>query len=419
MSSPKSVLVIGGGIVGLFTAYYAMRRGHHVTIVERGGPADDSCSFGNAGMVVPSHFTPLAAPGMVAFGLKMLPDPEGPFAIRPALDPGLADWCLKFARACTREHVARSAPLLRDLHLASRREYEDLASQPGVDFGLTRRGLLMLCKLPETLLAEKELAENAVRLGLSAEALGPEEAARLDPGIRMDIAGAVYFPQDCHLIPGRLIAALRRELEAGGVIHQWNTEVTGGAVSGTRLEAITTTAGRLAAEEVVIASGAWSGQLARSLGLRLPMQAGKGYSMTLPQPRELPNVCSILTEARVAVTPMGGALRFAGTMEITGLDLSVNQRRVNGIIKSVPRYFPQFRAEDFRGQAVWSGLRPCSPDGLPYIGRVRKYANLSIATGHAMMGISLAPVTGKLMAELLSGEPPSFEIGLLDPDRYA
>ncbi len=417
--SKKSILIIGGGVIGLFTAYYAMRRGHKVTVLERGGPTHDSCSLGNAGMIVPSHFVPLAAPGMVALGLKMLPNPEGPFAIRPSLDPGLADWCLKFARACNKEHVERSGPLLRDLNLASRRCYEALSALPGQDFGLTKRGLIMLCRLPETLREERHLAENACRLGLRAEVLGPEQVAKLDPGIRMDVAGGVYFPEDCHLNPNRLMAGITHELTSNGVAFQWNTEVTGVAARGRLIEQVSTSAGALVADEVVIAGGAWSGRLAKSIGLHLPMQAGKGYSISLETPRRLPELCSILVEARVAVTPMGAALRFAGTMEVTGLDLSVNQRRVNGIIRSVPRYFPEFTPEDFLGQKVWSGLRPCSPDGLPYVGRFRRFDNLSVAAGHAMMGVSLAPITGKLVAEMLSGEAPSIGIDLLNPDRYA
>jgi D-amino-acid dehydrogenase len=169
----------------------------------------------------------------------------------------------------------------------------------------------------------------------------------------------------------------------------------------------------------VIAGGAWTPELTRTLGVRVLMQAGKGYSLTLPAPRQLPEVCSILTEARVAVTPMGDSLRFAGTMEITGLDTSVNPRRVRGIVQSVPHYFPAFRPEDFRDVPVWRGLRPCSPDGLPYLGRFAAFSNLSLASGHAMMGLSLGPVTGKLMAELLSDEPPSLDLVLLRPDRYA
>ncbi len=415
----KSVLVVGGGVVGLFTAYYAMLRGYGVTVVERGGPGHDCCSLGNAGLIVPSHFVPLAAPGMIAMGVRMLADPEGPFAIRPRCDRGLIDWCIKFARSCTEAHVTRSAPLLRDLNLQSRGCYEELGSRPRQDFGLTRHGLLMLCRLPETLRAEAVFVERARRLGMAAELLTPERAEKLDPAIRMNIAGAVYFPDDWSLTPARLIAGLTRELELGGVKFLWNTEAVRAVARGRVVEYIDTSAGRLSADETVIAGGAWSSGLAGSLGLHLPLQAGKGYSLTLTNPCRVPNLCSLLTEARVAVTPMEGSLRFAGTMEIVGLDPSVNQRRVRGIVKSVPRYFPQLTSDDFSGVPVWSGLRPCSPDGLPYIGRFHRYSNLSVATGHAMMGVSMGPITGKLMAEVLSDETPSIDITLLDPDRYA
>jgi len=159
--------------------------------------------------------------------------------------------------------------------------------------------------------------------------------------------------------------------------------------------------------------------LARQLGLKIPVQAGKGYSLTLTAPRQLPRLCSIFTEARMAVTPMGGSLRFGGTMEVSGLNEDINPLRVQGIIKAVPKYFPRFRVEDFAGVTPWRGLRPCSPDGLPYLGRTEKFTNLVVATGHAMMGMSLSPITGKLVGEIVSGEKPSFDLGLLSPDRYA
>jgi D-amino-acid dehydrogenase len=414
----KSILVIGGGVIGLCTAYYALRKGHRVTVVERGPPDHDCCSLGNAGMVVPSHFVPLAAPGMVALGLRMMFNPESPFYIRPRWSKELLGWAWKFYRAATAAHVARSAPLLRDLGLASRRCFEELAELPGHDFGLVKKGLLMLCKTEHTLHEEKKTARAAHQLDLPAEVLTPEDAARLDPAVRMDIAGAVYFPLDCHLSPQRFLAALTRAVEDHGVTVRWSTPVTGWRVAPGRIEAVRTAHGELSADEYVLAGGAWSPEVARGLDVRLPMQAGKGYSITLPRPRRLPSICSILTEARVAVTPMGEALRFGGTMEIVGLDESINPARVRGIVKAVPKYFPEFGPEDFRGLPVWRGLRPCSPDGLPYLGRFGRYANLSVATGHAMMGVSLGPITGKLMAEILSGEKPSVDVAALSPDRY-
>jgi D-amino-acid dehydrogenase len=174
----------------------------------------------------------------------------------------------------------------------------------------------------------------------------------------------------------------------------------------------------LAFDELVLCCGSWSPGLVRGLGLKLPMQAGKGYSLTLTKPRELPRLCSICAEARVAVTPMGQQLRFGGTMEIAGLNEEINPVRVQGIIKSVLKYFPKFTPENFEGVKPWVGLRPCSPDGLPYLGRTQRFANLTIATGHAMLGLSLGPISGKLVSEIVSGDKPAFDLTLLSPDRF-
>jgi D-amino-acid dehydrogenase len=215
------------------------------------------------------------------------------------------------------------------------------------------------------------------------------------------------------------MAMLKRQLDQMGVVFCWETEVTEIVPSSKRVTEILTTNGDFSADEYVLAGGSWSPHLARRLGLHIPMQAGKGYSLTLVHPRELPQICSIFTEARVAVTPMGGSLRVGGTMEMSGLNEDINPARVQGIVKSVPEYYPKFSVEDFAGIKPWCGLRPCSPDGLPYLGRTAKFENLTLATGHAMMGLSLAPVTGKLVAEIVSGEKPSRDLMLLNPDRYA
>lgn len=413
------IAIIGGGIIGLCSAHYCVAAGHSVTVVDRLPARRDGCSFGNAGMVVPSHFVPLAAPGMVALGLKWMWNPRSPFYIKPRLDAGLAKWSMLFWKASTPDHVARSAPLIRDLSLASRACFEEMAAQTGNEFGLVQRGLLMLCKSSEALGHEAHAAEEARRLGIPAEVLDPAQTAALDPDVTMDIAGSVYFPKDCHLSPGLLMDGLQRRLEAAGVRFLWGTSVLGWKTEGGRVRAVSTDHGDVEADEFVLAGGSWSPGTASGLRLTLPMQAGKGYSLTLPSPRQLPRLCSIFTEARVAVTPMGSSLRFGGTMEIAGLDESVNPVRVEGIVNSVSRYFPRFAPSDFEGIRPWHGLRPCSPDGLPYLGRSAHHPNLVVATGHAMMGLSLGPVTGRIVAELMSGRKPSVDIGLLSPDRYA
>jgi D-amino-acid dehydrogenase len=417
----KRVAIIGGGVVGLSAAYYCARRGWKVTLVDRNPAQRDGCSFENAGMLVTSHFVPLAAPGMVAQGLKWMWNPASPFYVKPRLSRDLLDWGIKFWRAATPEHVRRAAPLLRDLSIASHRSFEELAALPGSDFGLVKKGLLMLCRTPHTLEEEIRTAEMGRAIGIASEVLDARQVAALDPGIRMDVAGAVYFPQDCHLSPDRFVAQLQDRLAAEGAEFAWNTEITGWRVEGGRTIRAATTrdGGEIEADEFVLCGGSWSSSLAHELGLRLPLQAGKGYSLTLPKPRQLPAICAILTEARVAVTPMGGALRFAGTMEIAGLNEDISPVRVRGIIAAAAKYYPDFEPSDFDGVAPWRGLRPCSPDGMPYIGRTAKCTNLSIATGHAMMGMSLGPGTGKLIAGILAGERPPFDMAQLSPDRYA
>jgi D-amino-acid dehydrogenase len=322
--------------------------------------------------------------------------------------------------------VRRSAPLLRDLSLASRAAFEDLASHPGADFGLVKKGLLMLCRSAHSLDEEAKTAAAARALGLPAEVLDARQTAALDPGVTMDIQGAVYFPRDCHLSPDRLMAYWQRELEASSTRFQWGTEVTGWRKEGREIKAVQTDHGEVAADEFVLCGGSWSEGMVQNLGLQIPLQAGKGYSLTLPQPRQLPRLCAIFTEARVAVTPMGERLRFGGTMEIAGLNEQINPLRVRGIIKAIPKYYPQVQEGDFAEIAPWRGLRPCSPDGLPYLGRTQRCSNLCVATGHAMMGLSLAPVSGQIIAALVSNERPTLtgapglapDLSLLSPDRY-
>jgi D-amino-acid dehydrogenase len=415
----KNILIIGAGAIGLSTALHCARKGHRVTVLERNGAQRDGCSFGNAGMVVPSHFVPLAAPGMVALGLKWMWNPESPFYIKPRFDRELFDWAIKFWRASSAEHVRRGAPLLRDLNFASRALFEEFAAQSGNEIGLVTRGLLMLCKTQHALDDEAKFAAQANALGVPAEVLDAKQTAKLDPGVTMDVAGAVYFPKDCHLSPEKYLAALQSQCGHAGVKFEWNAEVNNLVVRENKIAAVRTSRGEFSADEIILCGGSWSPVIARELGLKIPIQAGKGYSLTLMQPRELPQLCSIFTEARMAITPMGTSLRFGGTMEVAGLNEAINPVRVQGIIKSVAKYFPKFVAEDFAGVQPWRGLRPCSPDGLPYLGRTAKFSNLILATGHAMMGMSLSPVTGQLVSEIVSGEKTSFDLSLLSPDRYA
>lgn len=416
----QQVVIIGGGIVGLCTAWYAARRGFQVTVIDRDGPTRDGCSYGNAGMIVPSHIVPLAAPGMVSLGLRMLGNPESPFYIQPRLSKELLSWCYQFWRASTKEHVARSAPLLRDLHMASRDLHQQLSSECQGEFDLTCDGLVVLCKTQHALDEEAHTAELAYTQGLPAEVVSPARIAELDPQVRYDVLGGVYFPNDCHLSPDRLMAALQSRLEQSPRVRfEWRTEVVGLRTSGQIVSGVITNQGEVSCDHAVLCGGVWSTELARTLAFHLPLQAGKGYSLTIDQPRKLPRICAICAEARLAVTPMAGRLRVGGTMEIAGTSRSIAPSRVRGIIKAFPTYYSDFSADDFAGVEPWSGLRPCSPDGLPYLGRLSKFDNLIVAAGHAMLGLSLGPITGQLVAQLLCGERPQVDLSLLAPERFS
>jgi D-amino-acid dehydrogenase len=410
------VVIVGGGVIGLCSAYYALKRGFAVTVIEREAAGADNCSMGNAGMIVPSHFTPLAAPGMIAKGLRWMFNPESPFYVRPRANLDLMRWGWLFYRHSTERHVAASRELLRDLNLESRRLFAELAEEE--DFGLVKRGLLMLCKSQKGLDGEAHVAKEAHEIGLQAEVLDTAATALLDPAITMNVAGAVYFPQDCHLSPSRFMGSMRRRvLEAGGIIESGVTIDAVETRAGT-VVAVTGNGRRFEGEKFVIAGGSWTAKLLKSVGLKLPLQAGKGYSLTLPSPPELPQLCSIFAEAKVAITPMDGSLRFGGTMEVGGLDLSINPARVRGIVKSVHAYFPKFSESEFEGIKPWAGLRPVSPDGVPYLGPVPGLPNLLAATGHAMMGLSLGPVSGRLVADLLAGDTPFRPIDAMAAGRF-
>lgn len=413
----RTVTIVGGGVIGLSCAYFAAQRGFRVTVIERATEKMPSCSTGNAGMIVPSHVVPLAAPGMIAMGLKMMFNSKSPFYLKPQFDLQLWSWVWKFYRSASAAHVNRSAPLLKELHLASRACFVEWDEKFGGRFRLATDGLLMICKSKATLDHEARDAERASQLGIPTQTLDRQGLADMEPGIEMDVAGAVYYPMDCCLSPGLLMESLVEDCRSLGVEFHWGAEIDRIEVRGHRVVAVHAGDRAWTGDEFVVCGGVWSTGLMKSLDLEMPMLSGKGYSLTVEKPRELPKHCAILTEARVAITPLGDRLRFGGTMELGAGD-GISPNRIRGIVESVPKFFPRWTPDDFEGIQPWFGHRPCSPDGLPFLGRPSRFKNLVVATGHAMMGISLAPVTGKLCGELLSGDRLSIPIGLLSPDRF-
>lgn len=413
----KDIVIIGGGAIGMCTAYYLLQHGVKATIIDK-GEMGQACSLHNAGYISPSHFVPLAAPGIISQGLKWLLDPVSPFYIKPRLDPAFISWAWKFRKSCSRNNVERAAPLLRDLANTSRSLFEGMAKANGMAFEYTPKGLLVLFRSERGRAAQLEEAEMAHRIGVGALFLEKSDVKKLVPEIEIRAGGGLYFPGDSHITPAKFVADLARYLENNGIHMMANTEVKGLVMSGGHMTSVLTSGGEIQADEFVLAGGSWSPELVRPLGIKLLVQAGKGYSVTIQRPDRKPLIPMILSESRVALTSMGDTFRAAGTMEIAGLDLSITQRRVQAILDAVPYYIGGFTPDDFAAGQVWAGLRPVSPDGLPFIGRFRTCPNLVSATGHAMLGITLAPVTGKIVADLIAGEKPQFEMALLDPGRF-
>jgi D-amino-acid dehydrogenase len=410
--------IIGGGINGLFSAYYLQKKGYEVTIIEQ-GDLSDSCSHGNAGMIVPSHIIPLAAPGMIAKGLKWMLSSTSPFYVRPRMSGSLVKWGWLFYKNSTDAHVQKSIPVLRDISLLSKALYQDFQSQNHFDFGWQERGLMMLFQTPAIAHEEAEGAAIANKAGIEAHILDAKGVQNLEPNTTVNAIGGVFYPGDAQLNPQKLIHKLNLLLHSRGVGFYYNTTVTGFGIKGDKVKSVFFhDSSPLDFDEIVIAVGAWSGVLSEKLGISLPLQGGKGYSMLFDGLGDKVQIPTIMLEARATATSMGDALRCAGTMEIAGIDLSVNMNRVKGIVQGVNSFFPDLQVKLPEKEQIWRGLRPCSPDGLPYIGRLKSFKNVTMATGHGMMGLSLGAATGKLVSEIIGQEKLSMGIQELHPNRF-
>ncbi|HRI80330.1 MAG TPA: FAD-dependent oxidoreductase, partial [Cyclobacteriaceae bacterium] len=360
----------------------------------------------------------LASPGMIAKGIRWMFDRHSPFYVRPGLSTDLLRWGYQFYRHTTQAHVERSIPALKELSLFSKELYRHWAKDLPFDFGYGERGLLMLYQKKETEHEEKEVVQLVNKFGVEAHILTQEEIQKMEPDVRVKARGGVFYPGDTHLTPQILMTNLILFLKSNGVVFRSGVEVTGCITAEGKVQKIKSSEEEFETDAVVIAAGSWSGALASQLGITLPMQAGKGYSFTIPEVEKNIRIPSIFLEARVAVTPMGNDLRFGGTMEIAGVNHAIDMRRVKGIVDSIPSYYPEMKVGMPSVDKVWHGLRPCSPDGLPYIGRLNKFRNVIMASGHAMMGLSLGPGTGKLVSQILLEETPEVSLASFNPERY-
>ena len=413
------VVVIGGGVIGLSSAYFLQEAGHSVTVIDQ-TDISNNCSYGNAGYVCPSHFVPLATPGIVKQGLKWMLNPQSPFYVKPRLSWSLMQWGLKFMQMATPENVEKAAIPLKDYALVSQHWYEEWAKLPQFKFAYEHKGLLEIFQTDKVADHSHHLVKKAHELGLTdTRLLNQEELFALEPQHKMNAIGAVYFACDAHLYPNKLMKQLIEDLKSKGVQFCLGETVKGFEKENGKIKSVITDKNKYTPDTVVLATGSWSREMVQQLGITMPLMPGRGYSVTLENSPYQTNYPSVLVEGRVALTPMdGNKMRFGGTMEITTTQAPPQMNRVVGVLKAVKKFFPEFDIPTPSWEQVWYGYRPCSADGLPYLGRSRKIQNLVIATGHSMIGLSLGAGTGKLVAEIIDEKPTSIDISFYNPERF-
>ncbi|QLG46768.1 NAD(P)/FAD-dependent oxidoreductase [Costertonia aggregata] len=412
----KSIIIIGGGIVGLSTAYFLQKEGHQVTVIDK-SDITSGASFVNAGYITPSHIIPLASPGMIRTGLKMMFNSSSPFYMKPRWDPDFFKWSWYFHKSSTKEKVEEAIPVIKDINILSRELYTDIKKSGDLgDFQLERKGLLMLYKTHKCYEHEIKVAKKASFLGLEVKELGKQELSIVEPNIAIDAEGAIHYECDGHTTPTEFMPKMVEHLKKAGLQIKTNEEVVDLTEKNSQIQSIKTTKTTYTADEVILAAGSWSGILSKILDIKLPLQAGKGYRINVHRPTGI-SLPAILMEAKMAVTPMNGFTRFAGTMEFSGINDTIRKERVLAIANGAKAFYPELEIRADEIANAQTGMRPVTPDGLPYIGRCQRLKNLTFATGHAMMGWSLGPATGKLVSEIIDGKKTSMHIDAFHPER--
>jgi len=411
----KKIVIIGGGIIGLCSAYYLLKDGHDVTIIDK-SDMRSGASYVNAGYITPSHIIPMASPGMISKGLRYMFNSSSPFYMKPRLDIDFLKWAWYFKKSSTKEKVEKAIPLIRDINILSRELFFDIKSSGDLGkFHLERKGLLMYYQTQAEGDHELEIAEKAKFLGLEVNELDRNGIKKIEPNVSVNAIGAVHYECDGHTTPNEFMEKMMAYLLKKDVRICKNEEVIDLVISNGKITSIKTDKNDYQADEVMFAAGSWTSSLAKKLRISLPIEAGKGYRIDVEKPTGI-SMPAILMEAKMAVTPMTG-YRFAGTMEFSGINSKIRKARVNAIAENASKFYEGLKiSKEERAEAKY-GLRPVTPDGLPYIGKSNKYKNLVIATGHAMMGWSLGPVTGKLVSQLISNTKTELAIEALSPER--
>ncbi|REE80595.1 D-amino-acid dehydrogenase [Lutibacter oceani] len=405
----KKVVIIGGGIIGLCAAYYLAKEGNEVTVIDKTEMLDGA-SYGNAGMIVPSHIIPLAQPGVIHQGIKWMFNAKSPFYIKPSVNLDLITWLYKFYKNSNQNHVDNSIAHLKNLSFLSKELYQEFAKISD-QFLYEEKGLLMLYQTEKVGEEEIRTAEIAQRFGIEVDFLDKNGIQNLEKNTNVNALGAVHYKSDAHLSPNLFLKFLKEELLKMNVELFPKTAIVNFKSVENTIQEIETNKGIIKADSFVVAAGSWSPEVLSKLGVKLSLLPGKGYSFNVSKQLDSPIIPSILCEGKVAVTPLNSTIRFGGTLEITNTnDTRINLKRLGGIIDKINNFYPELKIQTPENETIWSGFRPCTPSGLPIIEKSKKFSNLIISTGHAMMGLSLAPATGKLVSELVSDMQTSIDI---------
>lgn len=408
MTDQDRVVVVGGGVIGAMCAWYLRQAGRDVTVVDkdRFGAA---CSHGNCGYVSPSHVLPLTQPGAVRGTLRAMFGPANPFYIKPRLSPTLWMWLLRFAGRCNTKDMLEAAAGRHALLQSSRQLYAELIESEGLDCEWETAGLLFVHKSKHHF-QEYARTDELLREKFGVAATPYDEAAllELEPSLKPGIAGAWHYEGDAWLRPDRLMTAMRDKLVAAGVTVVEECEVQSFVRSSGAAAAVMTNQGDIEGSEFVVATGALTPFLNKHLGCKVPIQPGKGYSITMPRPQRCPRLPMIFEEHRVAVTPMKSGYRIGSTMEFAGYDATVNRTRLGMLKKGAEIYLHEPASEPVEEE--WFGWRPMTWDGKPFIDRCPALRNVVVAAGHNMLGLSMGTATGKLVAEMICGREPHLDL---------
>jgi D-amino-acid dehydrogenase len=416
--SQTHVVVVGGGVIGVCCAYYLAKRGASVTLLER-DQIGVGASYGNAGTVAPGH-APITKPGRVKQALQFMLDPTSPLYIAPRWDPALMRWLWIFRRHCTAEHLKASMHVLGPLGHDSRELFDQLVSEEDLDCDYNADGYYDVFRTAPGLAGATNEAALMWVHGYRPMSIAGEELREREPALRRGVQGGIYYPEAATMNPHRFVLGMADRAAGYGATVCVQAAVSDVVTSAHRVTGVRLRDGEeLRADAVILATGAYSLELAAKVGYRLPIQAGKGYhrdrKVGTGGAPSLQVTC-MLGERSVFCTPMSGFVRFAGTMEFSGFNHEIRGPRLEQLTESAKLYLTG--VGDTESRSEWCGLRPCTPDGLPIVGPVPGCDGLHIATGHAMLGLTLGPVTGKLVAEALLDESPSRNIDALRVDRF-